>query len=91
MTVTAEAPALRAIVLDALHDAYWVQRVEVEECPRCRQAPAGVCADRDHQDALALALDYEAARRQIQDRPDALAAITGENITAAAAAGDGGE
>jgi hypothetical protein len=60
---------LRETVLDALHDAYWWQRGEIDDCPVCRKSPAGVCADPDHQEANARALAYEDARNQIERTP----------------------
>jgi hypothetical protein len=65
----ATGPSLRDVLIDALDDAYWFQRGEVEDCPRCRRSPAGVCPDPDHQNANARALEYEEARKQMQRTP----------------------
>jgi hypothetical protein len=89
MTAATKA-SLREILLDSLEDAYWFQKGEVEDCGHCRRSVTGACADPGHQNALALAQDYEAARKQIQDSPDALSVIAGL-AGAAPAAGDGGE
>ena len=78
---TITRPALRDIILDAVEDAYWYRKGEVEGCRDCARHPAGVCAD--HQEDNALALDYEEVRKQIQGSPDdpevlaVLAAIEG--------------
>ena len=73
-------PDLRAVILDALNDAYWCHRGEIEDCAACRVHPAGVCADPDHQTANAHARDYEEARKQIErspESPDVLAVLAG--------------
>jgi hypothetical protein len=67
-TVTAP-PSLRAVILDALHTAYWAERGEIEDCAVCRRHPAGVCADPDHQDAHARTAEYEEARKRIEFSP----------------------
>lgn len=69
MTEVTTRPSLREIVLDALTDAYWYRRGEVEDCRACRKAAAGICADLDHQLSSAAALFYEEARKQIQNSP----------------------
>lgn len=68
-TETTAKPTLREIILDSLTDAYWYRKGEVEDCQNCRKAPAGVCADEDHQLSLAAALFYEEARKQMQNAP----------------------
>ena len=81
-TPTITRPSLREVVIDALHDAYWSHQGEVEDCAACRKAPAGVCADLDHQNSLAMALEYEQARKQIQHTPgdpEVLAVFAGLN------------
>ena len=67
MTAVTVTPSLRAIVLDALHDAYWGRRAEIEGCRDCARIPAGICAD--HQEDNALACEYEDARKQIERNP----------------------
>ena len=62
-------PSLREIILDALTDAFWCRKGEVEDCPACRRSPAGVCADEDHQLSLTAALLYEDARKQLERQP----------------------
>lgn len=83
MTATTEAPAtLREVILDALEDAYWLHKGEVEGCSACRKQPAGICPDPDHQNANAHALDYAEARKQIQRNPgdpEVLAVLAGLN------------
>lgn len=69
---TATKPTLLEVLLDALHDGYWYQKGEVEGCGHCRRSPGGVCADRDHQEANARALEYDAARKQIERSPGVL-------------------
>ena len=90
-------PSLREIILDALTDAFWCRKGEVEDCPACRRSPAGVCADEDHQLSLAAALFYEEARKQIEHQPGdpevvaVLAGGTGEKCGADVAALVGGD
>ena len=82
MTETLTVPSLREVLLDALDDGYWYRKGEVEDCAACRKAPAGVCADLDHQNSLAMALEYEEARKQIQQspgHPEVLAVFAGLN------------
>jgi hypothetical protein len=86
---TITRPSLREILLDALEDAYWYQKGEVEDCGHCRRSLTGACTEAGHQNALALALDYEAARKQIQDSPEAISVLAGLD-GAAPAAGNGG-
>ena len=69
-TATILGATLREVLLDALTDGYWYQRGEVEDCGHCRRAPAGVCADPDHQAANGRALEYEAARKRLQGTPE---------------------
>jgi hypothetical protein len=66
---TVTRPTLREIVLDALTDAYWYRRGEVEDCHQCRRSPAGVCADEDHQLSLATSQFYEEARKRLENAP----------------------
>ena len=84
-TATILGATLREVLLDALTDGYWYQRGEVEDCGHCRRAPAGVCADPDHQDALTRSLEYEEARKRLHYTPE-----DGE-VLAALAALEGGE
>jgi hypothetical protein len=86
---TMAKPALREVILDALEEAYDHHRTEIEACGHCRRSLTGACADQNHQNAFALALDYEAARRQIEDSPAALAVLA-LKVGAAPAARDGG-
>jgi hypothetical protein len=66
-TATATKPTLREILLDALNDAYYSRRANVEECRFCAKQPAGVgpC----HQEDSDLCRDYEDARKQIERSP----------------------
>ena len=66
---TLTVPSLREVLLDAIEDAYWYRKGEVEDCTACRRSPGGVCADLDHQNSLAMALEYEQARKQIEQSP----------------------
>lgn len=76
------APSLREIVLDALSDAFYARRAEIEGCRDCTRNPAGVCAE--HQADNDLANEYEDARKQIEHGAslaglaDALVGGTGE-------------
>jgi len=73
---------LREILLDSLHDSYWMRQARVEECPACRKHPAGACTE--HQEDAGLARDYERARKQIEgstadpDAAEELAALLGD-------------
>ena len=81
MTATATRPTLREIILDALSDAYYSRRANVEECAFCAKQPAGVgpC----HQEDSDLSRDYENARKQVErsladpGTADELAALLG--------------
>lgn len=66
-TATTARPSLRDIILDALDDAYWAHRAEIEGCRDCARNPAGICAD--HQDDNTAACDYEQARKHLQQAP----------------------
>jgi hypothetical protein len=66
---TITRPSLREIVLDALTDAYWTRKREVEDCEHCRRSAAGVCPDEDHQLSTAAFLFYEEARKRIEHMP----------------------
>jgi hypothetical protein len=72
-TATTVKPSLQDIILDALNDAYWSRRANVEECRACTRSPAGVLTC--HEEDNALALSYEAARKQIEHSPAALESI----------------
>jgi hypothetical protein len=61
-------PDLRAVLLDALEDAYWGHRAEIESCRDCRRNPAGICPD--HQADNDAAFDYDEARKQLQRTPE---------------------
>ena len=65
---TITKPTLREIILDALDDAFWYRRGEIEGCVSCHRNPAGICAD--HQADNDLASFFEEARKQIQNSPD---------------------
>jgi len=71
-------PTLREVLLDALEDAYWLRRGQIEGCRDCARNPAGICADhRADNDAAWL---YDDARKQLQrtpGHPDVLAALGG--------------
>ena len=67
-TPTITRPALREVLADALDDAYWFRRGEIEGCVYCPKNPAGICAD--HQDDNIRALEYEEARKQIERNPE---------------------
>ena len=75
MTATLTAPSLREVILDALNDAYWSRRANVEECRSCTRNPCGVCPE--HEEDNTLAQEYEEARKRLQNAPgdlDVLAA-----------------
>ena len=61
-------PSLLEVVLDALTDAFYARRAEIEGCRDCARNPAGICAD--HEADNALALSYEEARKQIEHSSD---------------------
>ena len=61
-------PSLLEVVLDALTDAYYARRAEIEGCRDCTRTPAGICAD--HEADNALAFSYEEARKQIEHASD---------------------
>jgi hypothetical protein len=87
-TATITRPSLREVILDALNDAFWQQRAEIEDCAGCRKNPAGVCPDRDHQEANTRAVEYDEARKQLErnpEHPEVLSVLAG--IGAAPAAG----
>jgi hypothetical protein len=84
-TATSTRPSLREIVLDALNDAYYSRRANVEECRACTRQPAGVCPD--HLDDSDLSRAYEDARRQIEG---SIAGDAGE-IASLIPAAEGGE
>jgi hypothetical protein len=77
-TLTGTRPTLREIVLDALTDAYYARRTEIEGCRDCTSNPAGICAD--HQADNAAASEYEEARKQIEHGadPGLIGAVAGE-------------
>lgn len=88
---TATEASLREVILDALNDAYYGRRAEIEGCQVCVKQPAGICAD--HQGDNASALEYEEARKQLErqpEHPEVLAVFCG--IGAARVSGqEGGE
>jgi hypothetical protein len=51
--VSAAAFPLRAVVLDALTDAYWYRRGQTEGCPDCRRSPGKICLLHQEDDARA--------------------------------------
>lgn len=61
-------PDLRAVLLDALEDAFWQRRAEIEGCRGCRNQPAGICPD--HQADNDAAYEYDEARKQLQNSPE---------------------
>ena len=63
-TATITRPSLREVIADALEDAYWYRKAEIEGCRDCTRNPAGICAD--HQKDNDLARSYEEARKQLQ-------------------------
>jgi hypothetical protein len=65
--LTATKPSLRAVVLDALNDAYWSRRANVEECRTCARNPAGIALC--HEEDARLAFEYEEARKRIESAP----------------------
>jgi hypothetical protein len=89
-TPTLAKPSLREVVVDALNDAYWSRRANVEECRACAKQPTGfaVC----HEEDARLAAEYEQARKQIEGAPgdpEVLDLFTGNVM--AALSGDEGE
>ena len=52
---------------EADYEAYWARRTNVEDCAACRKQPAGFALC--HEEDARLALDYDAARRQIETAP----------------------
>jgi hypothetical protein len=90
-TATETRPSLRAVILDALEDAYWYRKGEVEDCLDCRKQPAGVCGA--HEADGALARDYEEARKQLERSPgdpDVLAVFCGIEAAAMVRGANGG-
>jgi len=78
MTATTTGLDLRAVILDALEDAYDHRRAEIEGCRDCARNPAGICAD--HRADNDAAFEYDEARKQIQftpGHPDVLAVLGG--------------
>jgi hypothetical protein len=79
-------PSLREIILDALTDAWYARRAEIEGCRDCARNPAGICGD--HQADNDAACEFEQARKQIEHSPsdpevlglagDVMAALSGE-------------
>ena len=79
-SATITRPTLREVLRDALEEAYWLQRGEVEDCGHCRNSPAGVCPDTDHQNANARAVEFDEARKQLErnpEHPEVLAVLCG--------------
>jgi hypothetical protein len=64
MTATLAKPSLREIVIDALNEAYWSRRANVEECRACAKQPTGFALC--HEEDAELARLYEQARKQIE-------------------------
>ena len=76
-TMALAAVPLREVVLDALTDAYYARRAEIQGCRFCARNPAGVCAD--HEEDNAAALEYEEAHKQIEHgAADWAAYVSGE-------------
>jgi hypothetical protein len=91
-TATETRPSLRAVILDALDDAYYARRYAIEDCRDCTRNPAGVCGD--HQADNDLARDYEEARKQLERSPgdpDVLAVFCGTEAAAMVRGQNGGE
>lgn len=83
MSETLTVPSLREVLIDALDDAYWARRAEIEGCRDCTRNPAGICAD--HQADNDAAHEYEEARKQIEQSPsdpEVLAVFAGLGGTA---------
>jgi hypothetical protein len=66
---TVTKPSLLEVVLDALTDAFYARRAEIEGCRDCGRSPAGICPD--HEADNDLARSYEEARKQIEHASDA--------------------
>lgn len=76
MSAARAMPDLRAVILDALEEAFWGHRDEIEGCRDCRNQPAGICPD--HQADNDAAWSYDDARKQLQrtpEHPEVLAAL----------------
>ena len=91
-TATVTRPTLREVILDALDDAYWYRKGEIEDCRDCTRNPAGICGD--HEADNDLARSYEEARRQLQQspgHPEVLAVLAGTDAAAFVSGTEGGE
>jgi len=79
MSTATTAPAtLREVILDAIEDACWYRKGEIEGCRDCARNPAGICAD--HQADNDAAYEYEQARKHLQQSPgspEVLAVLAG--------------
>jgi hypothetical protein len=64
-TVTRTPASLRDVILDALSDAFYSRRANVEECRDCTRNPGGVCPAHEKDSGLARA--YEEAQRAIRN------------------------
>ena len=79
MSATLTKPSLLEVVLDALDEAYWHRRAEVQGCRDCARNPAGICLD--HEADNAAAAEFEEARKRLQrtpDDPEVAALLNGE-------------
>lgn len=72
-TLTATRPSLREVILDALLDAWYARRAEIEGCRDCARNPAGICGD--HQSDNDAAWFYDDARKQLERTPGDPAAL----------------
>ena len=63
MSATLTKPSLLEVVNDALNDAYWSRRANVEECLTCAKNPAGVSTC--HEEDWHYVCEYEEARKRI--------------------------
>ena len=77
---TLTVPSLRDVLLEALDDAYFYRRGEIDGCGDCPKQPARICAD--HRADNDAAREYEEARKQIErtpGNPEVLAVFAGLN------------
>jgi hypothetical protein len=86
---TTVKPSLREIVLDALTDAWYARRAEIQGCRDCGRNPAGICGD--HQADNDAAFEYEQARKQIETAPgdpEVIAVFAGNVMAALSGEGE---
>ena len=85
-------PTLREVMADALEDAFWARRAEIEGCTHCTRNPTGICGD--HQEDNNRAREYEDARKQLErnpEHPEVLAVLAGIEAAALVSGTEGGE